>query len=133
MDLFNKLHSDTSHIYPGDVKTTDEGKGKLYASIGKEIDEHDVIGKVGGASSFAIKILSFTKFLYIGGIILFLILTAITFLIAEVFRGGANSKEIWWQSDNKRIITTDGVKEYQIKDSTGSWYIVDEDKYNATE
>lgn len=124
------LHSDKSYIFPADVKTGDEGKGQLYASIGKELDEHDVIGKVGGASAFALRLFALSRFFLIVGSIIVLILMAITGLVGEFFLAGANNKAIKMEGKNKRIITTDKVREYQIRDSNGYWYVVDENTYN---
>lgn len=56
-----ETNMDDSNIKPEEVKTASEGAGKLMASIGKELDEHDTIGKVGNATADSIKSSSFLK------------------------------------------------------------------------
>jgi len=131
MGIFGELHTDKSDINPSSTKSFSEGAGRFMSALGKEIDEHDVVGKVGNASEFAIKAGSIARFIFLAGIVLFLLIMAITSLAGEFFLAGSKRKSILREADNKRIIFTDGVKEYQIKDSKGSWYIVDEDTYNA--
>lgn len=57
----DEFQNKQSNIKPEEVKTASEGAGKLMASIGKELDEHNTIGKVGNATADNIKSSSFLK------------------------------------------------------------------------
>ena len=118
------IHDDKSYIYPEDVKTADEGKGKLYASIGKEIDEHDAIGKLSSAGAFVLKTIAIVTIISSIGSLLF-------FIFVFIILGGASSKSVHYDGSNMRIITIDNEKEYQIKDENGEWFKVDGNVYEA--
>lgn len=124
----SKLHSDISHIFPADVKTEDEGKGQLYASIGKEIDEHDAIGKMVNAKSFFIRAFGLIPYL----IAVMFLLSLISMFVFFALMGGSTSKSIKYENGmTKRIVNTDKSVEYQIKDSDGEWYKVDKEVYDT--
>lgn len=57
----DNLQNEKSEIKPEEVKNASEGAGKLMASIGKELDEHDTIGEIGNATAKNIKASSFLK------------------------------------------------------------------------
>ena len=123
----NGLHSDKSYIYPEDVKSASEGTGKLLAAIGKEIDEHDSIGKVADAKAFAIKSFGLIPY-FIAGLFL---LSILSMFLMFAMMGGSTSKSVEYENDmSKRIVTTDKSIEYQIKETDGSWYKVDKDVYD---
>ena len=122
MGIFYK--SDRSFIEPEKVKSTDEGNGQLLASIGKEIDEHD-LGRVVATGN---RFITIAIGVFISCIGLFFLLLAIAHLAGAIFLGSANSKGIIYDSDNLRKIITDDVIEYQVKSNNG-WYMVDEDTY----
>ena len=108
------MKSDKSYIDPELVKSYDQGMGQYLASIGKEIDEHDAIGKMANAKSFAIK--SFGLFPFI---IATMFLIGIISMFAFFFlMGGSTSKSVKYEIGmTKRIVTTDNSIEYQIRKS----------------
>lgn len=121
------LHSDKSNIDTSKTNGFSEGAGKFMASLGKEIDEHDVAGKLGGAGALAIKLKAIGSFIIVIVVVIFMLFTG--FMLFS--NGSAKQKSAHYDGENKRIITVDNVKEYQIKDSDGSWYRVDEDTYKT--
>lgn len=120
------LHNDKSNVDTSKVSNISEGAGKLFASLGKEVDEHDVVGKVGSAGALAIKLKAIGSFIIVILVVIFIAITGFM-----IFSGG-NKKEssAHYDGTNKRIVSTDNIKQYQIKDSDGNWYIVDENTYN---
>lgn len=120
--------SDKSYIDPELVKTEDQGKGIYYASLGKEIDEHDAIGKITNAKAFTIRSFGLFPFI-VAAMFLIGIISMFTFFF---LMGGSTSKSVKYENGmTKRIVTTDNSIEYQIKDSDGEWYKVDKDVYNS--
>ena len=71
------LHNDRSFIEVEKVKNASEGAGQLMASIGKEIDEHDIVGKVGNAYSFSQKAGAIAVVLFAVAVVAFLIIFGI--------------------------------------------------------
>ena len=123
------LHNDRSFIEPEKAKSASEGAGQLLAAIGKEIDEHDVAGKIGNAYAFSQKASSIAIILIALAMIVFLVIFGMRSM--NFFGNNSNSSrtEIR-EGDNKRTLVVDGVKEYQLKDKDGLWYRVDESEYN---
>lgn len=78
------LQKEKSEIKPEDVKSASEGAGKLMASIGKEVDEHDTIGKIGNATAENIKSSSFLKKVIGIAIICMLVVPAIIAILAAL-------------------------------------------------
>ena len=124
------LHNDRSFIEVEKVKSADEGAGQLLAALGKEIDEHDVAGKVGNAYAFSQKAGSIAVVLFAVAVVAFLIIFGMR---SMNFMGDSSNtaKAEIREGDNKRILIVNEVKEYQIKDKDGLWYRVDESEYNS--
>ena len=123
------LHNDRSFIEPENTKNVSEGAGKLFASIGKEIDEHDVVGKVGNAYAFSQKAGSIAVILIAIFMVIFIIIFGMRMLNFPGKSETSSRIEIQ-EGDSKRIIVENDVKEYQIKDNDGLWQRVDESQYN---
>ena len=123
------LHNDRSFIEVEKVKNASEGAGQLMASIGKEIDEHDVVGKVGNAYAFSQKAGSIAVILIAIFMVIFIIIFGMRMLNFPGKSESSSRIEIQ-ESDSKRIIVENDVKEYQIKDNDDLWQRVDESQYN---
>ena len=124
------LHNDRSFIEVEKVKSADEGAGQLLAALGKEIDEHDVAGKVGNAYAFSQKAGSIAVVLFAVAVVAFLIIFGMRSMNFMGDKINSSKVEIH-EGDNKRILIVNEVKEYQIKDKEGLWYRVDESEYNS--
>ena len=124
------LHNDRSFIEVEKVKSADEGAGQLLAALGKEIDEHDVAGKIGNAYAFSQKAGSIAVVLFAVAVVAFLIIFGMRSMNFMGDKINSSKVEIH-EGDNKRILIVNEVKEYQIKDKDGLWYRVDGSEYNS--
>lgn len=74
------MNKEQTKLKPEDTKNISEGAGKLLTAIGKEVDEHDVGGKLAAAKAFSLKADAIFKFVFLaiwalaffGGIIFFI-------------------------------------------------------------
>lgn len=80
----NNLHNDKSDVSVKETKSFSEGAGKFMASLGKEIDEHDIGGKIANAGAFAVK--ANTIYKIVSGIIagIIVIIIAVVMLISLI-------------------------------------------------